>query len=197
MLAPFFWMQPSMWLGLLLKVRTAELVLIDCPGPLLQSCFPAGSQLVLLLWILCLWNSWGFFGQFLQPVEIPSKGTPALQCADHFFQLGVIHKLAKGTFHLNLSQDVKCSTDIEQHHLNISSWWMPLMLAKSCSLHYKTLIFQPLHTTSFPQNVLRSSPIQSISLQLGSQDTMGDHVENLAKAKGNSICCFPIICWDN
>lgn len=196
MLAPFFWMQPSMWLGLLLKGHTAELILVDCPSPFLQSCFPAGSQLVLLLWILCLWNSWGFFSQFLQPVEIPSKGTPALQCADQSFQPGVIHKLAEGTFHLADSQAAKCSTDIKQHHPDISSWWMPLMLTKSCSLHYKTLIFQPLHTTSFPQNVLCSSPTQSISLHLGSQDAMEDHTENLAKVKGDSICCFPFI-WDN
>lgn len=179
MLAPFFWIQPSTCLGLLLKGHTAELVHIDCPGPLLQNCFPVGSQLVLLLWIFCLWNSWGFFSQFLQPVEIPSKGNPALQCADQSFQLGVIHKLAKGTFHLTHSQDIKCSTDIKQHHSNISSWWMPLMLTKSCSLHYKTLFFQPLHTTSFPQNVLHRSPIQLSSLQ------PGYHIENLAKAKEN------------
>lgn len=48
MLAPFFCVQPSMWLGLLLKGHTAELVHIGSPGPLLQSCFPVGSQLVLL-----------------------------------------------------------------------------------------------------------------------------------------------------
>lgn len=71
---------------------------------------------------------------------------------------------------------------------------MPLMLTKSCSLHYRALLFQPLHTTSFPQNALCISPIQSISVQLGYQGTMGAHSENLAKAKDNSICCFPFIC---
>ena len=36
-------------------------------------------------------------GPLLQPVQVPLDGFPSLQCIDCTAQLGVIHKLAKGT----------------------------------------------------------------------------------------------------
>ena len=78
---------------------------------------------------------------------------------------------------------------------SISPWGMPLV--NICSLHYKTLFFQPFHTTRLPQTALCSSPIQSISLQPGYQDTMGDHVESLAEVTENNTHHSPFVCWDN
>lgn len=72
-------------------------------------------------------NSWSLL-RSLQKAILPCSVLISLSSL-------VSSALAKGTFHLIHSQDVKCSTDIKQHHPNISSWRMPLLLSNSCSLH--------------------------------------------------------------
>lgn len=197
MLAPFFWMQPSMWLGLITE-RAHCWTCCPCwlPRTFTTKLFSSGLPASAVRWSYSVFGFHeDFFRQFIQPVEVPRKGNPALQCVDHFLQLGVIHRISEGPFHPIHSQYVKCSTDIKQHQPNISPWGLPLILANSWSLHYKTLFFQLLHTTSFPQTALCSSPIQSISLQLGYQETVGDHAESLAKGQENNIHCSPFVRW--
>lgn len=164
MLAPFFWMQPSMWVGLIVE-RAHRWTCCPCWLPrsfitkLLSNVLSASAA----RWG---YSAFGIHEGFFQLVEIPLKTIPP--CRISLFSLVSSTNMLKGTSILLILN----MFNVVQTQNSIIPWGMPLILANSLFLCYKTLFFQPFQTTSFPQAALCSSPIQFISLQLSYPHTI-------------------------